>query len=171
MEKVKIAERQRMSQIFSLPTAQTQAGEVVHTTGFQASSAVNSPATKGSVTPVLQRDAPEMAPQTTQSATPALDLAASTDTVSVAVAALIPEKILQWARAVGGTPAMHSGLVFLPTGELRVSKQVLNFGASARQTYSDLFEAGLIVRKGESDAVVKPALANIFKTAMENQSA
>lgn len=152
-EKVRLAERQRMSQVFSLATGHKS--DVL-------------PQTEDSRLPVGEATASQALSGDSQiaflaSSAPPTD---ATPEAPVNAEPVIPEKIQQWARAVASTPAMQASLQFLPNGELRISKQALNFGAPARQTYNDLYEAGLVVRKGESDAVVKPVLAAIFKSAM-----
>ncbi|UUZ66285.1 hypothetical protein LP417_35305 (plasmid) [Polaromonas sp. P1-6] len=153
-EKVRLAERQRMSQVFTLaadgpkvadflksPLADTAAGAPPASIGLSTAPSAST------VSPGQAGPEPSA-------------------TVADPASSSIPEKIIQWARAVASSPDRHSGLEFLSNGELRVSKQVLNFGATARETYKSLFDAGLVVRKGESDAVVKPELAAIFRTAM-----
>lgn len=161
-EKVRLSERTRMSQVFSLSTSSKP-------TDGMPQIETSQPPGGGPVTEGAKANEP-LQHAVTPIANFAQPIEVSADPSPKAEPG-IPEKILQWARAVGSTSTMHSSLQFLPTGELRISKLALNFGAPARETYNDLFLAGLVVRKGESDAIVKPILAAIFKSAMESRNA
>ena len=156
-EKVRLAERQRLAQVFTLsddaPNANDLALMLVEASPLAPAVSLMSPLS------------PREGPKIELGTPPELSLLVGQENSADVPA--IPAHVLQWVRAVSSSRDRHSALEFLSNGEVRVSKRALNFGSTARATYEALFSAGLVVRKGESDAVLTAGMAAAFKTAME----
>jgi conjugal transfer pilus assembly protein TraI len=156
-EKVRLAERQRMAQVFTLSDNSPNAGDLARALAESLPVAAAAASLSSS-------------PSQSVGASPALTLSPLANppgNTGEPVLPAIPEHLLQWVRAVASSHDHHAAIEFLSNGEVRVSKRALNFGSTARETYEALFNAGLVVRKGESDAVLKPEMTTAFQTAMK----
>ncbi|WP_265259700.1 hypothetical protein [Verminephrobacter eiseniae] len=81
----------------------------------------------------------------------------------------INSKVVEWAQALALIESMDGEITVDDKG-IRLSRKALGFGATPKENYTALYEAGVVIEKGADFALCNRALADVYAQAKKKVS-